>query len=299
MTKTFLLEGGPHRGTMRWVQGEDFLGWEGSFTVLSNAPWRGGLRRTHHLLNTQVPPDFRHEGGNFLRSLQRRTGWKDLVSLLTAVPRRCAVRRERPGFQVLVTAGVTHPSAGGTINILLVSEQALSGTAFVDLVKVVTEAKVSALRDYDLRWRDRPATGTSTDGVAIASLGRGKPLEFAGPITPFGSRVARNVRQMVLRGIGNFQGTGVDRSIALRLRERGIPARLVDRLQERGGLEDRVRWETVFALEDARRARRWAPASPPGRRPGIPHAPDLVWKEVFLQLADEGPVEASWEGWRG
>ena len=240
---------------MRFIHGTGYVGIEGPFHVLSSAPWRGGFRRAERLVNVQVPMDFDHDVALFFRRFEREHRLRGSVGFLTAVDMRCVVQRRGPGFALSLTAGVGNPSKVGTINILLVVKGALSPAAYVELVKMVTEAKVGALYDLDVRAGDRPATGTSTDGVAIASEGRGKEIRYAGPATPLGRDVGRVVRRAVRDGLRAYHGWDGRRPISDRLRERGYPAEKVARVSADSEAE-RARWEAAFAQDDARAAGR-------------------------------------------
>jgi alpha-ribazole phosphatase CobZ len=138
----------------------------------------------------------------------------------------------------LVTAGLSFPAAagdkppslraeGGTINMILLIDGNPTESCMVDMVKTATEAKAVALRNLDIRSRfsKEVCTGTTTDGIVVASTGRSGPIEYAGTATTAGYLIARSVI------------TGVEEAIAKE--ERIIRARpLLQRLGERGILLD-------------------------------------------------------------
>jgi len=67
----------------------------------------------------------------------------------------------------------------GTINVFLFTRAGLSPAAMANLLITVTEAKVEALKELDVRSvynRELQATGTGTDEVMIVS-GRGERVE--------------------------------------------------------------------------------------------------------------------------
>lgn len=70
-------------------------------------------------------------------------------------------------------AGKPCPVPAGTINIFLITGQALSPGAMVELVLTATEAKTALLRDLmqGSSVSSRLATGTGTDGVVIVCDG--------------------------------------------------------------------------------------------------------------------------------
>jgi len=75
--------------------------------------------------------------------------------------------------------GALRRKSGGTINILLFTLAGLSPAAMTNLLITVTEAKVEALRELDIRSvrnRELQATGTGTDEVVIVS-GRGERVK--------------------------------------------------------------------------------------------------------------------------
>jgi len=64
----------------------------------------------------------------------------------------------------------------GTINVFLFTQAELSQAAMAHLLITITEAKVEALKELDIRSvynRELQATGTGTDEVMVVS-GRGK-----------------------------------------------------------------------------------------------------------------------------
>ncbi len=246
---------------MRWITENGYVGIAGPFRVLSTAPWHGGLRPAPRIVNVQVPFDFDHDVGAFFRKFEREHHLPGSVGFLTAVDVRTAVRRKCRSHWLLVTAGVGNPSRVGTINILLAVAGNPSPAAQVELVKMVTEAKVAALYDLDIRAGSGPATGTSTDGVAIAATGEGLRYEYAGPATAIGRKVGRDVRQAVRDALCAYHGWDEARPILDRLRERGWSEKDVQRL---GPVPDRLRsaWESAFGLDEAHRAGRLPSVTP-------------------------------------
>ena len=65
----------------------------------------------------------------------------------------------------------------------------------MNLAITVTEAKCDFLEILNWKTVDgEPATGTSTDAVALAATGRGPVLPYAGPATAAGYLAARLTR---------------------------------------------------------------------------------------------------------
>ncbi len=201
--------------------------------VLSSAPRCGGLVTARSIINHQVRhnPVRQHDGSN-----RGRRGWGDparhlgvianslaaplpCVGLMTAVlMRRLIVLREESGsiwVEGFLTVGVTNAvragesadervaaPAAGTINIILVTNAALSISAMVTLVQVATESKTAVLLSQGIKsWTGQPgATGTGTDAVVIAS-GHGPRLKYGGTHTKIGEMVGRLVIEGVRQGL--------------------------------------------------------------------------------------------------
>ena len=49
--------------------------------------------------------------------------------------------------------------------------------------------------------QERLATGTSTDSIMIAATQKGKPLEFAGTITPLGKLIGKGIYECTIDAI--------------------------------------------------------------------------------------------------
>src|SRR5947199_166649 len=78
--------------------------------------------------------------------------------------------------------------------------------ALVNAVITATEVKTLALTAGGVRCDDgRLASGTTTDAVVDAAIGRGPRCRFGGPVSQLGAVVARAVREAL--------GAGVDRWI--------------------------------------------------------------------------------------
>lgn len=240
---------------LRVFQGEGYVGIEGPFRVLSSAPWRGGWRRARRVVNVQVPFDFDHQVPQFFRTFEAEHGLQGSVGFLTAVDVATAQIRRTSSLVLVVTGGVGNPSRVGTINVLLALRGNPSPAAMVELVKVVTEAKVAAVSSLDIRAGSAPATGTSTDAVAIATLGRGREYTYAGPATKIGRQVGASVRGAVRDAIVAYHRWDEGRPISDRLRERGWKEKEIQSIPP-ALLRDRPRWEAAFGQDEALRSRR-------------------------------------------
>ncbi len=249
---------------MRIVRRRGWVGVQGSFRVLSSAPWHGGLRRALEVVNVQVPLSFDCGVRRFFRDLGPRFRRRECVGLLTSVDVTTAVVERRPEATALVTAGIGNSASVGTINSIVVLRGRPSVAAMVEAVKVVTEAKCAALRDLDVRARDRPATGTSTDAVVIATEDRGDPFNYCGPATPIGRSLGAAVGAAIKEGIRRQHGWTPDRPIRARLAERGWNDRELGESQLQECLREPLLWESAFALDDAALAGRILPGPPEG-----------------------------------
>ncbi|MDR1166052.1 MAG: adenosylcobinamide amidohydrolase [Deltaproteobacteria bacterium] len=114
----------------------------------------------------------------------------------------------------------------GTINIILLSNRALSPGGAASAIVVATEAKSAALWDLDVRSSQtplaNPATGTGTDDVIVVLGGAGAPLDYTGGHAKIGELIARVVYDAVSEALRKQNGKDVARSAQDRLAERGI-----------------------------------------------------------------------------
>ncbi len=182
--------------------------------VLSSAVVGGELDWTRHVLNMQVPEDYR--GGDHQTDLQRLAAalgiTEPFVGVLTAAPvARAQVVIESDGettVAVVLTAGIGNPTAAGvtaafgrdqtagTINILVVVDGRLPHAARANAIITATEAKTLVLVEVGVvAPHGGPATGTSTDAIVVASTERGTYHEYAGPVALVGALIGRAVRR--------------------------------------------------------------------------------------------------------
>ncbi|GED22074.1 adenosylcobinamide amidohydrolase [Halomonas halmophila] len=148
------------------------------------------------------------------------------LAMMTAVPLdRFAVAEADAGSTrvlAVTTAGVgnavdiTAPVEGdarlvaGTINLLIFIDGHLTDGALVNVVLSATEAKVHALTACGVQDAEygTPATGTSTDCLAIAATQRGMSTGYAGS----GTRLGRAIGDTVFRSICDSLGAGGESS---------------------------------------------------------------------------------------
>lgn len=138
----------------------------------------------------------------------RLTGADRGIALFTAADVSAVQHIELEGVAVSATVGVTKPTwaadasggwtpwSPGTINIVAQLPVRLEPGALVNAVMTVTEAKTQALWDAGV-----PGTGTASDAVVVLCPGVGRMEPFAGPRSPWGSRLALGVHDAVRRGL--------------------------------------------------------------------------------------------------
>jgi iron complex transport system ATP-binding protein len=173
----------------------------------------GGIGTARAVLSLRVERNF--NCGNPAALLRREAAAQGLdrrfIGFLTALDleRAALLESDEPRLLALVTAGTSNAATPGrspiarlqpgTINIAVLVDARLAPSALVAAVKVVTEAKTLALLEAGVRTPEGAvATGTSTDAVAIGHTGRGRRVEYAGPVTELGhalgALVTRSVR---------------------------------------------------------------------------------------------------------
>jgi adenosylcobinamide amidohydrolase len=190
--------------------------------VLSSAVHLGGFAEARAILNVHVGKD--DPCGNPSRTIDafaRRAAvpgpW---VGFLTGAATERAVivteAIEGCAAMAVVTVGLGNPVAAGlspiarceasTINMIVVVDADPEPAALVNAAMTATEVKGLVLRDAGIRTADGlPASGTSTDAVAIAATGRGGRARYGGPASPLGWAVGRAVRGALDRGIREWQ----------------------------------------------------------------------------------------------
>ena len=136
----------------------------------------------------------------------------------------------------LVTAGVTSNAVRmskdsgnyyepGTINIIILTNMALTKRAMTRAIISATEAKTAALLDMDIRSSAAPvkyrATGTGTDNIIIVK-GTGVKIENTGGHSKMGELMAKAVYAGVQEAVSMQNGIVGSRSIFQRLDERKL-----------------------------------------------------------------------------
>ena len=192
---------GAHRRVLVWR-------WGNPMSVLSSAPVGGGPSMAEWVLNIGVGSDYDRtdlsdHAGEVAAELELPGAG---VAMFTAVDLSRRQRCTSGGVVVDATVGISHPTwaagmpasetpAVGTINLVVQLPVALDPGAAVNAVITATEAKAQALAA-----RGVPGTGTATDAVTIVWPAEAAAERFAGPRSPWGTRIAQAVCQAVRAG---------------------------------------------------------------------------------------------------
>jgi adenosylcobinamide amidohydrolase len=187
--------------------------------MMSSGVLGGGLGPREWVLNAQVPGLYdRTDPQAHLAELAAGLGLDGPgVGLLTAAQVTDIVERSDEGVHVAATAGLRVPAWAaapggvpdpelapiwkpGTINIVVSVPVPLTPAAFVNGVITATEAKSQAVIEAGY-----PGTGTASDAICLAApassaAADGLPVDFTGPRSPWGARIARAVHAAVLVG---------------------------------------------------------------------------------------------------
>jgi alpha-ribazole phosphatase CobZ len=204
---------------------QDYIAVHGDFKVLSSAIYNGGFVSAKTILNVNVDTNFNGNAFVLFDSLFKEIGLagEETVGLMTAVPMKNARIIEKGDIAAIITAGISK----STVNIILVIDKNLSQSAMATVLIVATEAKTAAF--YDLDVHDEKGdlfTGDYTDSVVVAcyETGEGERKEeiFAGKATEIGHAIYEIVREGVKNALYSHDNLSRDRSILIRLEERGI-----------------------------------------------------------------------------
>ena len=208
----------------------------------------GGLKKTTAILNVEVLKECndKHLHDNpeaYITSSSKRFGLNEsFIGMVTAAAvSNFALASKKNGelaVSVIATAADNEgntcnfaESAGetinveenaGTINIIVIIdgnpvESCLAGTLIT-----VTEAKMAALRELDIRSRfsGDEATGTVTDSIVVAKTSRGAPIVYGGPASELGQLVGYCTRKAVREAVTKADEFMPSRAVKDRLRER-------------------------------------------------------------------------------
>jgi len=221
---------------------------ERNIVIQSNSPLRAltssvlsrGYAKFMAILNHQIPIDYDHlePKKRFFETIDALSLPKQTLGLMTAanIDKVSVVTEKHAELTVctVATAGLTNPITAGdnayetsqfhTINIILLIDGNLTQSCMVNAITTATEAKSAALRELDIRshFSTKPATGTTSDMIAIACTERGRRIMFAGTATKIGELIGKSVKKAVKIAIMKQHDITPDRPLLRRLEERGI-----------------------------------------------------------------------------
>jgi adenosylcobinamide kinase/adenosylcobinamide-phosphate guanylyltransferase len=161
----------------------------------------------------------------YLTALARSMGYdaRRTVAMMTGVPIRyaAAVRASRNGLTVGVwcTAGCSNAlrvgdpgtvelgtgevPTPGTINVIVLINQALTPSALVEAVQIATEGRVTALGLANIKSviSQETATGTGTDCIAVAAPDQPGKHVYCGKHTRLGELIGRAVSRACTKAL--------------------------------------------------------------------------------------------------
>jgi adenosylcobinamide hydrolase len=227
--------------------------------VLSDAPLNtvssafhngGGLKKTSAILNVEVlkscSDQYLHDNPEpYITDSAKKVGLEEsFIGMVTAAAvQNFSLVSKRNGelaVSVIATAADNEgntcnfaESAGepidiqahdGTINIIVVIDGNPTESCLVGTLITVTEAKMAALRELDVRSRasDDEATGTVTDAIVVAETNRGAPIVYGGPASELGQLVGYCTRKAVKEAVTKANEFMPSRPLKERLRERHL-----------------------------------------------------------------------------
>ncbi|MCO4784752.1 adenosylcobinamide amidohydrolase [Marinomonas atlantica] len=181
--------------------------------VLSSSVLNGGLSCTRSFLNLKVDQHAPAPWPMPEETLSNKTKALALPQPTTAMMTAasmdslgyCKESRAELVVECWVTAGLSNvrrvgdssdeqPKAG-TINISLYINHHLSDTALVEALMMVTESKVTAIRDAGIvsPISGSPASGTGTDSHAVFCTKQGEVVNYCGKHTLIGELIGKAV----------------------------------------------------------------------------------------------------------
>jgi len=198
---------------------------EAPLKILSSAILNGGFIEVKAIINHHIPKNYDHRDPEVLLSkVAEELGLPvPTVGFMTAASMQnvALAVEEYKDLTVcaLITAGLSNaatagdtvdflPDDVGTINIILLIDGNLTDGCMVETVKIVTEAKSVAVREFNVksRFSGELASGTTTDTVVVACTGRGKPIQYAGTGTKLGEMIGKTVRRATKEAVQKQDG---------------------------------------------------------------------------------------------
>jgi adenosylcobinamide amidohydrolase len=180
--------------------------------VLSWASLGGGARYANVIINHQVRVDARtnvDQPRQYLQRLTKLLGLKPgtVAAMMTAADVRetayAIASRDELAVGAWCTAGCSNALRIGdrattltvpsTINLAVVINQRLSGPAMAEALALATEARVTAVYEAGIlsTRSNRPATGTGTDCIIVASSSHGYSHQYCGKHTLLGELIGK------------------------------------------------------------------------------------------------------------
>jgi adenosylcobinamide hydrolase len=233
---------------------------ENVLAVISDAPLNtissafhngGGIKKTKTILNVEIPKSYSdrrlHDDPEaFIMDSSKKFGIREsFVGMITAAAvENFSLVSKSDGelaVSVIVTAADNEgntcnhaESAGetieileseGTINIIVIIDGNPTEICLAGTLITVTEAKMAALGELDIRSRysGDQATGTVTDAIVVAETSQGAPIVYGGPASPLGQLVGYCTRKAVKEAVMKANECMPRRSVFSRLRERHMP----------------------------------------------------------------------------
>ena len=205
------------------------------YYAISTSPFNGGLHHVMAVRNQQLTFFVNNEselpGGSTSDYLAKECVQLDLpIHFCTALLTSASMNRhayvchseDSIIIEVIATAGVEKTAhragdgytyyekdgvfhAGGTINLLVFTNCALTDGALTKSLLTITEAKTVALQSIGITsvLSNQPATGTSTDGVIMTIDPNGELLTDTGTFSQFGDTLAKAVRSAIEKALEN------------------------------------------------------------------------------------------------
>jgi adenosylcobinamide hydrolase len=219
---------------------------DSTLKTVSSAIFNGGHNQVKAILNVGVPEGYSDlslhlDPLELIASSAAKVGLtKDYLAMVTAakIKNYSLITKKAADFSVSVaaTAGCSHGESSGeemdvqeiagkgTINIIVLIDGNPTDGCMVAALITATEAKSAVMRDFDVRSRytGDSATGSITDSVTIASLGKGKNLTLAGPASKLGKMIGYCARRAVTEALLKQEPVWGCRSVLDRLRERHL-----------------------------------------------------------------------------
>lgn len=220
----------PARKLMKCVNHPDYisLSFASPQQCLSSAVLNGGYQEVRSLLNLKVDqyakPPFAPPAQTLNHKAHELALQPPVLGMMTAASMK-SLRHRQIEVQtyfasVWVTCGLSNllrpgdpvepvpqmPPEPGTINIWLHCSHPLTPAAIAEALILLTEAKTTAVRDYQLKSREsgRDASGTGTDSHAVLCPSHSPnvtPLEYCGKHTHMGEAIGLAVYQAVSESI--------------------------------------------------------------------------------------------------